>query len=159
MLLSCLVFIDKQSSQVSVDRNESSGNEEDTDACRCGIFGSLRFYRRFVLLTCEAPDDVAGKFALFRKVRFWIAARGPYEALMLFLVPLFILKPVKPIGAYLVATGHGVALIIGGEVLKLTIVERIFQATKANNFSIRTNLEFHNLLACISNHLRCGRRR
>jgi hypothetical protein len=33
-------------------------------------------------------------------------ALGPYPTLVLFLVPVMILEPVKPVGAYLIATGH-----------------------------------------------------
>jgi hypothetical protein len=50
--------------------------------------------------------------------------------LALFLVPLIILEPVKPVGIYLIASGHsryGVLVLSVGEVLKILIVERIFQ--------------------------------
>jgi hypothetical protein len=48
---------------------------------------------------------------------------------VLFLVPVIILEPVKPVGAYLIATNHlvsGVSLIAIGELLKIVIVERLF---------------------------------
>ena len=51
------------------------------------------------------------------------------SAIVLFLVPLILLEPVKPVAAYLVATGHvvyGVTVLVIGEVLKITIVERLF---------------------------------
>src|SRR5262249_49320328 len=49
--------------------------------------------------------------------------------LALFLVPLIILEPVKPVAAYLMASGrvrYGVAVLVIGEILKITIVERLF---------------------------------
>jgi hypothetical protein len=66
---------------------------------------------------------------IFQLIGSWIASLNPYTTLMLFVVPLLALEPVKPVGVYLLATGHtrgGVLLIAIGEVLKVTIVERIF---------------------------------
>jgi hypothetical protein len=70
-----------------------------------------------------------GGFRLFARLADWIRARGPYQTLALFLVPLIILEPVKPVAAYLMATGrftHGVIILVVGEILKITIVERLF---------------------------------
>ncbi len=66
---------------------------------------------------------------LFRFIGSWIASRGRYTILVLFLVPLILLEPVKPISAYLIATGHfvsGAVLLAIGEAMKIIIVERIF---------------------------------
>lgn len=66
---------------------------------------------------------------LFRSIASWIASLGPYPTLALFVVPLAVLEPVKPVAAYLIATGHvvsGVLLLVIGEILKIVIVERIF---------------------------------
>jgi hypothetical protein len=63
----------------------------------------------------------------------WLAALGPYPTLVLFLVPLIILEPVKPVGAYLIATGHlvsGISLLVIGEVLKIVLVERLFHFSR-----------------------------
>jgi hypothetical protein len=63
----------------------------------------------------------------------WLAALGPYPTLVLFLVPVIILEPVKPVGAYLIATGHlvsGISLIVIGEVLKIVLVERLFHFSR-----------------------------
>jgi hypothetical protein len=63
----------------------------------------------------------------------WLASLGPFPTLALFLVPVIILEPAKPVGAYLVATGHlayGVALIAVGELLKILIVERLFHFSR-----------------------------
>lgn len=70
-----------------------------------------------------------GSFNLFVRLGDWIRTLGPYQTLALFLVPLIILEPVKPVAAYLLATGHytrSVAVLVIGEILKVTIVERLF---------------------------------
>ena len=49
--------------------------------------------------------------------------------LALFLIPLILLEPVKPLSAYLVASGQfklGMSVVVVGEILKITVVERIF---------------------------------
>src|SRR5262249_49327159 len=69
----------------------------------------------------------------------WLARLGPYPTLALFLVPLIVLEPVKPIGAYLMAIGHlrsGILLIAFGELLKVTIVERLFHFSRDKLMSI-----------------------
>lgn len=70
---------------------------------------------------------------VFQAVGRWIKSLNPYATLPIFLIPLVILEPVKPLCAYLVVTGHfvpGVVLLICGEVLKITIVERIFHIAR-----------------------------
>ena len=54
--------------------------------------------------------------------------RAPYAALAVFAVPLIILEPVKPIAAYLAATGHfaaGATVFVVGEISKLILIERL----------------------------------
>jgi hypothetical protein len=49
------------------------------------------------------------------------------------------LEPAKPLSAYLIATGHffpGAVVFIAAEVLKLTVVERLFQLNKKKLLSI-----------------------
>jgi len=62
---------------------------------------------------------------LLRHLRRWVTSLSPYPALALFAVPLAILEPVKPLAAWLAATGHfaaGATLFVGGELLKLVLV-------------------------------------
>jgi hypothetical protein len=69
------------------------------------------------------------RLPIFQFIGSWIASLGPFTTLTLFVVPVLVLEPVKPVGVYLIATGHpvsGVLIIAIGEVLKVTIVERIF---------------------------------
>jgi len=70
-----------------------------------------------------------GGFKLFARLGDWVRTLGPYQTLALFLVPLIILEPVKPVAAYLAARGHymrSMAVLVIGEILKVTIVERLF---------------------------------
>jgi hypothetical protein len=70
-----------------------------------------------------------GSFGVLARLGAWIRTLGPYQTLALFLVPLIILEPVKPVAAYFMATGrvsHGVVVLVVGEILKVTIVERLF---------------------------------
>jgi hypothetical protein len=66
---------------------------------------------------------------IFDGLREWIVSLRPYPTLALFAVPVLVLEPVKPVAAYLAATGHvaaGAAVFVVGEVLKLVLVERLF---------------------------------
>lgn len=67
------------------------------------------------------------------RLRRWIEELRPYPALALFAVPVLLLEPVKPVAAYLAATGHiatSIAVLIVGELLKLILVERLFSLTR-----------------------------
>jgi hypothetical protein len=69
----------------------------------------------------------------------WLASLGPYPTLILFVVPLAVLEPVKPIGLYLIGSGRiarGILLIAVGEVLKITLVERLFHLSRDKLMSI-----------------------
>jgi len=68
-----------------------------------------------------------------RKLRAWIRSLPPYPSLALFSVPVIILEPIKPVAAYLAATGQmlsGAVTLIAGELLKLVLVERLFSLTR-----------------------------
>lgn len=76
---------------------------------------------------------------LFERVRRWVTSLGPYPSLALFAVPLIVLEPAKPLSGYLLGTGHfftGALVFIAAEVLKLTVVERLFQLNKRKLLSI-----------------------
>jgi hypothetical protein len=80
-----------------------------------------------------------GKMKLFERVRSWITSLRPYPSLALFAVPVIILEPAKPLSGYLIATGHffaGAVVFISAEVLKLTLVERLFLLNKNKLLSI-----------------------
>jgi hypothetical protein len=63
----------------------------------------------------------------------------PYPTLALFAVPVIVLEPVKPVAAYLTATGHvvsGLAVLVVGELLKLILIERLFRISRDKLMSI-----------------------
>lgn len=68
-----------------------------------------------------------------KRLRDWIRSLPPYPSLALFSVPVIVLEPVKPVAAYLAATGQflsGALTFIFGELLKLVLVERLFSLTR-----------------------------
>ncbi|MBB4393993.1 MULTISPECIES: hypothetical protein [unclassified Bradyrhizobium] len=74
-----------------------------------------------------------GRHFEFRRLRAWIRGLPPYPSLALFSVPVIILEPVKPVAAYLAATGQFVSSVVTfivGELLKLVLVERLFHLTR-----------------------------
>ena len=82
-----------------------------------------------------------GRLHLLANLRDWVRALGPYSTLVVFLVPLIVLEPVKPVGLYLVGTGHyraGTLVIVVGEILKVTLVERLFHLTRDKLMTIPT---------------------
>jgi hypothetical protein len=73
------------------------------------------------------------KHVVLRRLRVWIRSLRPYPSLALFSVPLIMLEPVKPVAAYLAATGQivsSIVTLIVGELLKLVLVERLFSLTR-----------------------------
>lgn len=66
-------------------------------------------------------------------LRAWIQSLPPYPSLALFSVPVIVLEPVKPVAAYLAATGQflaAAATFLVGELLKLVLIERLFSLTR-----------------------------
>jgi len=80
------------------------------------------------------------RLRLFQSIAGWIASLGPYQTLVLFLLPLILLEPTKPLSAYLIASKHfpaGITVLVLGEVLKISIVERIFHIGRDKLMTIR----------------------
>jgi len=70
----------------------------------------------------------------------WIKSLGPYQSLFLFIIPLIVLEPVKPLSLYLISTGRqfgGVLFLIVGEAIKILVLERIFRITRPKLMSFR----------------------
>jgi hypothetical protein len=68
-----------------------------------------------------------------RGLRNWIRSLRPHPSLALFSVPVILLEPVKPIAAYLAATGQFLSAtltFVSGELVKLVLVERLFDLTR-----------------------------
>jgi hypothetical protein len=68
-----------------------------------------------------------------RRLRGWIQSLPPYACLALLAVPVIVLEPVKFLAAYLAATGKvttAVLVFCVGELLKLVLIERLFDLTR-----------------------------
>ena len=75
---------------------------------------------------------IAHRFEL-RRLRDWIRSLPPYPCLALFSVPVILLEPVKFVAAYIAATGNIIVAALtfaSGELLKLVLVERLFDLTR-----------------------------
>jgi len=87
-----------------------------------------------IFMTLAKPiADWIDKHVPLRRLRDWIRSLAPYPSLALFSVPVIVLEPIKPIAAYLAATGQfvgGALTFIFGELLKLVLVERLFSLTR-----------------------------
>jgi hypothetical protein len=68
-----------------------------------------------VFMTVAKPiSDWIATHVVLRRLRAWIRSLPPYPSLALFSVPVILVEPVKPVAAYLAATGQmlGSALTI-----------------------------------------------
>lgn len=103
------------------------------------IFGIATVYFTVDALFSAVTGPIAAwlsKKRLLERVRRWVTSLGPYQSFALFAVPVVILEPAKPLSAY---TGHflpGAIVFIAAEVLKLTVVERLFHLNKKKLLSI-----------------------
>jgi hypothetical protein len=110
----------------------------------CVMTRALKFLG-YVLVTIYFVADVVfaavarplsawiGQLQVLRAANAWIAGLRPYPALALFSVPVVLLEPVKPVGAFLMSAGHvmeGTLTIVLGEILKITLVDRLFRLTR-----------------------------
>src|SRR3984885_3312504 len=104
------------------------------------LIAAIYFLVDAVFLTIARP--IARWLAnhwIFNRLRIWIVPLRPYPTLALFMVPVLILEPVKPVAAYLTATGHvmsGLTVLLVGEVLKLILIERLFCISRDKLMSI-----------------------
>ena len=98
------------------------------------ILAAIYFLVDAVFMAVARPiSRWIGRHFEFRQLRAWIKSLPPYPSLALFSVPVIILEPVKPVAAYLAATGQvlsGALTFIVGELLKLVLVERLFHLTR-----------------------------
>ncbi|WP_128926505.1 hypothetical protein [Bradyrhizobium guangxiense] len=98
------------------------------------VLAAIYFLVDAVFMAVAAPiARWIGRHFDFRRLRGWIRSLPPYPSLALFSVPVIILEPVKPVAAYLAATGQvvsGAVTFMVGELLKLVLVERLFHLTR-----------------------------
>ena len=74
-----------------------------------------------------------GRWRLWAKAEFLIAALPPYAALAVFALPTALLLPLKLVALYLIAKGQAVAagaLFVAAKVVGTALVARIFQLTQ-----------------------------
>jgi hypothetical protein len=106
------------------------------------ILAALYFLIDAVFMSVAKPiSNWVAKHLVLRRLRAWIRSLSPYPSLALFSVPVIILEPVKPVAAYLAATGQmiaGAVTLIIGELLKLVLVERLFRLTRDKLMKIPT---------------------
>ena len=104
------------------------------------ILGTMYFIVDGVFSYVTRPITAwIAKRKFFERTRRWIVSLRPYPALALFAVPVLILEPAKPLAGYCLATGHffaGAVTFITAEVLKLTLVDRLFQLNRTKLLSI-----------------------
>jgi hypothetical protein len=98
------------------------------------VLAAVYFLVDAVFMSVAKPiSNWIAKHLVLRRLRAWIRSLPPYPSLALFSVPVIILEPVKPVAAYLAATGQmlgSVLTLIIGELLKLVLVERLFSLTR-----------------------------
>jgi hypothetical protein len=114
--------------------------------CRLGhwvvvALATLWFFLDILFLALVRPiRDHIMAWWWVQKLRQWVCALGPYGSMAVFLVPLAILEPVKPVGAFLFHRHHHVAatsVIIAGEAAKLMIVDQLLDMTKPKLMTFR----------------------
>jgi len=98
------------------------------------VIAALYFLVDAAFMAIAKPlSDWFARHVLLRRLSCWIRSLRPYPSLALFSVPVILLEPVKPVAAYLAATGQllsSIATLIAGELLKLVLVERLFRLTR-----------------------------
>lgn len=80
-----------------------------------------------------------GGLAVFAWFAGWVGGLGRYPSLMLVVLPLALLEPAKPVAAWLIATGRplaGILMLAVAELIKITLVERLFHLTRAKLMTI-----------------------
>jgi hypothetical protein len=104
------------------------------------LLAAIYFLVDAIVLTVAVPlaRRLAG-LRIFDSLRAWIVSLPPYPTLALFMVPVLVLEPVKPVAAYLTTTGHvtaGLTILLVGELLKLVLIERLFCISRDKLMSI-----------------------
>src|SRR6478752_605195 len=98
------------------------------------VLAAVYFLVDAVFMSVAKPiSNWIARHLQLKRLRAWIRSLSPYPSLALFSVPVIILEPIKPVAAYLAATGQVVSAavtFIVGELLKLVLVERLFHLTR-----------------------------
>jgi hypothetical protein len=92
----------------------------------------------FATVAIPLSKWIAGHWA-FARIHRWVLSLRPYPTLFLFVVPVIVLEPVKPVAAYLVASHHaalGLSMLVIAELIKLMLIERLFSVSRTKLMSI-----------------------
>ena len=122
------------------------------------VLATVYFLIDAVFLSILKP--IAARLArlpIFAGLTAWVKSLGPYASLALFIVPVLLLEPIKPIGAFLIGRRHfvvGLLLVILGEVLKVAIVERLFHLNRDKLMSIALFARCYNFVTRWLGYLR-----
>ena len=77
------------------------------------VIAALYFLVDAAFVAIAKPiSDWLARHLVLRRLRAWIRSLRPYPSLALFSVPVIILEPVKPVAAYLAATGQMVSSVV-----------------------------------------------
>jgi hypothetical protein len=109
----------------------------------------------FAAVAIPLAKWIAGYWA-FARMHRWVLSLRPYPTLLLFIVPLIVLEPVKPVAAYLVASHHaawGLSALAIAEILKLVFIERLFSISRAKLLSIPAFAWAYGKYSCTKNWL------
>jgi len=94
---------------------------------------------------------------VFRPVTAWARGLGPYPTLAIFLIPIIGLEPMKPYGAWLIATGRpwtGLSILVLAEIVKITVVERLYHLNRDKLLTIAAFAFVHRRLTLLLNRLK-----
>jgi hypothetical protein len=84
--------------------------------------------------------EALSRLHFMRSLRAWLAALGPYPALLLLAVPFLVLEPLKLLAVYWTATGHvvtGTVALLALHGASLLSTERLFAVLKPKLLTIR----------------------
>jgi hypothetical protein len=148
------------------NREKHPINDRDTDVKRLS-----KYLSHLVVLAIAIPyflmDAIFATVAIplarwigvhwaFARIHRWIVSLRPYPTLLLFIVPVIVLEPAKPLAAYLVATHHtalGLLVLVVAEILKLVFIERLFSVSRDKLLSIPAFAWAYGKYAAIKNWL------
>ena len=106
------------------------------------VLAALYFLVDAVFVAVARPvSNWIARRIVFRRLRIWIRSLSPYASLALFSVPVMILEPIKPLAAYLAATGQW---LVGAEAdLDWSNIRGTFNGTAgAAAFSLSSQLNW-----------------
>lgn len=122
------------------------------------VFALAYFLFDAVVFGLLAPVvELIARNPVFRPVTAWLLGLGPYPTLAIFLIPVIGLEPMKPYSAWLMATGRpwtGVCVLVLAEIVKITLVERLYHVSRDKLLTIAAFAYAHRWLGLILRRLK-----